>query len=45
MYFVSFISDTRSSGWHELTVEVPERRRLTLLHKLGYVAVGDDGGR
>ncbi len=45
MYFVSFISDIRSSGWHELTVEVPERRRLTLLHKLGYVAVGDDGGR
>ena len=44
MYFVSFVPISRSAGWHELTVEVPERRCLTLLHKLGYVAVGDDGG-
>lgn len=44
MYFVSFVPDNRTAGWHELTVEVPERSRLTLLHRLGYVASGDDGG-
>jgi hypothetical protein len=44
MYFVSFVPDNRTAGWHELTVEVPERSRITLLHRLGYVASGDDGG-